>query len=115
MFGGRLVHENIRESRPVRNEVHAGRTFHYFTGAAVALIYPAFYFTFDVPMPKHHLIPSLAFGLATVALPWFLLFPAYGHGIFGVNAPARSRPLIAPTIEHILYGLGIGIVLNAVS
>ena len=94
--------------------MYAGRVFHYFTGATVGLIYPAFYFTFDV-MPEDHLLPGLAFGLATVALPWFLLFPAYGDGVFGVRAPVGSRPLVAPTIEHILYGLGLGIVLNAAS
>jgi hypothetical protein len=115
LFGGHFIHENIRESNPVRNEVHAGRVFHYFTGGSVALIYPAFYLVFSVPMPADHLIPSLAFGLATVVLPWFLLFPAYGYGFFGIRGPARSRPLIAPIIEHMLYGLGIGVVLSVAS
>ena len=115
MFRGRFLHEDIRRSTPVRNELLAGRIFHYSTGGSVALIYPAFYFSFNLPMPENHLIPSLVFGLATVALPWFLLFPAYGYGFLGARAPANSRPLIEPTIEHVLYGIGIGIVLNAAS
>ena len=84
----------------------------YITGGSAALLYPAYILVFNAPLPEDHLISSLVFGLATVILPWFILYPVFGYGFFGVRAPVKSRPLIAPTIEHMLYGLGIGIVLN---
>jgi hypothetical protein len=92
--------------------VLAGWTFHYFTGGSVALTYPLFYLAFNVPMPGNHLISSLLWGLATVLLPWFILFPGFGWGFFGVRAPSNVRPFISPMVEHLLYGLGLGIVLN---
>jgi hypothetical protein len=112
MFQGRFVHENIAASPSLRNETLTGAISHYLTGSGVALLYPAYFLVFGVSLPDYHLIPALIFGLATVALPWFILYPAFGYGFFGVRAPASSRPLIAPTIEHIVYGLGIGMVLN---
>ena len=78
----------------------------------MALLYPAYFLVLGVPLPEDHLISSLVFGLATVLLPWLILYPVFGYGFFGVRAPVNSRPLIAPTIEHMLYGLGIGMVFN---
>ncbi len=112
MFHGHFLHENILESSPARNEARVGLICHYITGGSVALLYPAYFLVFNLPLPEDHLIPGLVFGLATVLLPWLVLYPPFGWGFFGVRAPVKSRPLIAPTIEHVLYGLGIGIVLN---
>jgi hypothetical protein len=66
-------------------------------------------------MPESHLVPGLLWGLATVLFPWFILFPGFGWGFFGVRAPSNVRPLISPIVEHSLYGLGLGIVLNIAS
>ncbi len=112
IFGGHFVHKNIIESSPVKNEVLVGGAFHYFTGGSLALTYPLFYLAFNVPMPGNHLISSLLWGLATVLLPWFILFPGFGWGFFGVRAPSNVRSFISPMVEHLLYGLGLGIVLN---
>jgi hypothetical protein len=112
MFSGRFVHKNIIESSPFKNELSAGWIFHYLIGASVALTYPLFYFAFKVPVPANHLIPSLLWGLATTLLPWFTNFPAFGWGFFGIRAPRGTRPLIAPMISHVLYGLGLGMVLT---
>ncbi len=112
MFHGHFLRENIIASSPARNEALVGLISHYVTGGSVALLYPAYFLVLNVPLPEDHLICSLVFGLATVLLPWLVLYPAFGYGFFGVRAPLNSRPVIAPTIEHMLYGLGIGIVLN---
>ncbi len=112
MVHGQFVHENITASSPVRNEALVGLSVHYFIGGSVALFYPAYFIVFNVPLPDGHLISSLVFGLVTVLFPWLVLYPAFGHGFFGVRAPLNSRPLISPAIEHMLYGLGIGIVFN---
>ncbi len=115
MFRGHFVHTNIIESSPVKNELAAGWFFHYLTGGSVALTYPLFYLAFNVPLPANHLLSSLVWGLATTLLPWFILFPAFGWGFFGVRAPRGTRPLISPAVSHLLYGLGLGLVLNITS
>ena len=115
VLGGRFVHKNIIESSPVKNEVSIGLVFHYFTGGTVALTYPLFFLVFNVPMPESHLISGLLWGLATVFYPWFILYPSFGWGFFGAKAPNNVRALISPMVEHLLYGLGLGIVLNIAS
>ena len=115
IFGGHFVHKNIIESSPVKNEVLVGGAFHYFTGGSLALTYPLFYLAFNVPMQENHLISSLLWGLATVLFPWFILFPGFGWGFFGVRAPNNVRSFISPMVEHLFYGLGLGIVLNIAS
>jgi hypothetical protein len=92
-----------------------GWFFHYLTGASVALTYPFFYLAFNAPLPETHLLSSIVWGLATTLLPWFILFPAFGWGFFGVRAPRCTRPLILPVISHMLYGFGLGVVLNITS
>jgi len=112
LFSGHLVHENIIESSPVKNEVSVGWIFHYSLGAGVALTYPLFYLVLNMPMPENHLVPGLLWGLATTVLPWFTNFPGFGWGVFGVRAPKGMRSLLAPAIGHACYGLGLGLVLT---
>jgi len=66
---------------------------------------------FHVPSVVWHIPLSLLFGLLTCVLPWFILMPAIGKGVFGHKMPADKKPLLAPILSHIAYGLGIGITL----
>jgi hypothetical protein len=106
------VHRDIVKFSPLKYELPAGWITHYLTGGIVALTYPVFYLSFNVPMPADHLFPALLWGLATTLLPWFILYPAFGWGFLGIRAPGGTRPLIATTTSHVLYGLGLGIVLT---
>ncbi len=112
IFDARFVHKDIIDSSPVKNEASVGWIFHYVTGGGLALTYPLFYLTLNRPMPQDHLIPSVVWGLATTILPWLILYPGYGWGLFGLRAPMNASPLIATPVAHMLYGLGLGIVLN---
>lgn len=114
MFEGRFVHKNIIDSNPVKNEASAGWIFHYLTGGILALTYPLFFLALN-HMPQDHLISSVVWGLATSLLPWLILYPGYGWGLFGLRAPKNASPLIATPVAHMLYGLGLGIVLNIAS
>ncbi len=114
IFDGRFVHKNIIDSSPVKNEASAGWIFHYLTGGILALTYPLFYLFLN-NMPQDHLISSVVWGLATTLLPWLILYPGYGWGLFGLRAPRNASPLIATPVAHMLYGLGLGIVLNIAS
>lgn len=78
----------------------------------MALTYPALYLLSGAFLPGNHLLPGFGWGLATALLPWLILYPAFGWGFFGVRAPQGLRPLLSPVVSHLVYGLGVGIVLN---
>ena len=99
----------------MKNESAVGWGFHYFTGVTVALTYPAVLLAFTGAVPNNNLIPGLIWGLATVLLPWLVLFPGFGWGFFGIRSPRNVRSLLSPSIEHSIYGLGVGLVLTITS
>lgn len=112
LLRGRLTHEDIRESTPHPHEVKAGWGFHFIIGGgAVALIYPLFFKASGLPLPASHLLGGILFGLATSILPWFILLPSFGWGLFGRKGPDGSNALVASTLSHIPYGLGVGSVM----
>jgi hypothetical protein len=63
------------------------------------------------PPPLRHLLGGVLFGLATSLLPWFVLLPSFGWGLFGRRGPRGSNALLASTLSHIPYGLGVGAVM----
>ena len=106
---GQFTHSNILHSRPFQREVCAGWAFHFLVGGgAVALCYPLFFLSAGLPFPGNNLLGGLIFGLATSLLPWFILLPAFGWGFFGRYGPPGSNALLASTLSHIPYGLGVG-------
>ena len=115
LLSGKIYHPDIETTAPVNNEAHIAIVFHYLAGGgAVALAYPAFLTFFD----KTHLawqIPlPVLFGLITCILPWFILMPFLGKGVFGKKMPEQASPIIAPILSHLVYGLGIGITLVSI-
>ncbi len=109
LLRGQFSHSNIVDSRSYPYEVKAGWVFHFLVGGGgVALIYPFFFLATGLPLPGNHLPGGMLFGLATSALPWFILLPSFGWGMFGRRGPQGSNALLASTLSHLAYGLGIG-------
>jgi hypothetical protein len=109
---GQLTHANILDTRPVPGEASMGWAFHFLVGGGgVALMYPALLQLSGISLPTHHLLGGLLFGWATSLLPWFVLLPAFGWGWFGRHGPRGSNALLASTLSHIPYGLGVGAVI----
>ena len=89
-----------------------GWAFHFLVGGGgVALLYAAFVHAAGFEVPTHHLWGGVIFGAATSLLPWLLLLPAFGWGWFGRRGPRGSNALLASTVSHIPYGLGVGVVM----
>ena len=106
---GQLFHSNILNSKPLPQEVKAGWAFHFLVGGGgVALFYPLFFEATGLPFPNNQLLSGLLFGLSTSLLPWFILLPSFGWGLFGRRGPQGSNALLASTLSHIPYGLGVG-------
>ncbi len=113
LLRGRIIHSNILDSAPRPDEVKVGWAFHFLVGGGgVALLYPLFFQIAGLPFPGNHLLGGLIFGLATSALPWFILLPSFGWGIFGRRGPRGSNALLASTLSHLPYGLGVGAMLT---
>lgn len=111
---GQFTHANILDSRPFSHEVKAGWAFHFLVGGGgVALIYPLFFHATGLSFPENQLLGGLLFGLVTSLLPWFVLLPAFGWGFFGRRGPQGSNALLASTLSHIPYGIGVGAVIAA--
>lgn len=112
LLRGQFVHANILDSKPFTREVKAGWAFHFLVGGGgVALIYPLFFQATGLPLPNNHLLGGLLFGLTTSLLPWLVLLPSFGWGFFGQRGPQGSNALLASTLSHIPYGLGVGAVI----
>jgi hypothetical protein len=112
LMKGILLHKNITTTASVENEIRLGQVFHFIVGGGVvALFYPAFLELITFNEPLNHLLSATVFGLATSVLPWFVLMPSFGWGVFGSKAPEGARPIISPVLSHIPYGFGIGLTL----
>ena len=109
---GQWAHADIARSPVQPGEVRAGWAFHFLVGGGgVALMYAAFVRTIELMRPTDHLWGGLLFGAATSLLPWLVLLPAFGWGWFGCRGPRGSNALLASTVSHIPYGLGVGVVM----
>jgi hypothetical protein len=112
LLRGQFSHANILNSTPLSSEVKVGWVFHLLVGGGgVALIYPVFFQITGISLPANHLLGGLLFGMATSLLPWFILLPSFGWGLFGRRGPQGSNALLASTLSHIPYGLGVGAVI----
>lgn len=112
LLRGKFFHANILNSKPFPNEVNIGWAFHFLIGGGgVALIYPFFFLVTGLAFPKNHLLGGVLFGLATSLLPWFILLPSFGWGLFGRRGPKGANALQASPLSHIPYGLGLGAVI----
>jgi hypothetical protein len=75
MARGRFRHERIAAAPPVRGEHLIGWTAHYLSGVAFAGVLLAVCGLAWVRQPT--LAPALAFGIVTVAAPFFRCSPAW--------------------------------------
>lgn len=109
---GQWTHADIARSPSRRGEVRIGWAFHFLVGGgAVALAYPVFLQAVGSTLPAHLLWGAVAFGALTSLLPWLLLLPAFGWSWFGRRGPRGSNAVLASTVSHLSYGLGIGLVM----
>lgn len=112
LLRGQWAHADIACSAARPGEVRMGWAFHLLVGGGgVALMYAAFVHAFGLTAALHRLWGGVIFGAATSLLPWLVLLPAFGWGWFGRRGPRGSNALLASTVSHIPYGLGVGTVM----
>ena len=102
---GRVRHTAIAKATPVRGELALGWLVHYATGIAFAALLLALAGPAWAARPS--LLPALALGVATVAVPLLLIQPAMGAGIASRNTPTPLRNSLKSLATHTVFGLGL--------
>ncbi|QIL90679.1 DUF2938 domain-containing protein [Microbulbifer harenosus] len=100
-----FTHDNIGKAQPVRAETALGWSAHYLTGIALAAAMLGIYGNDWVAAPR--LSEALAFGLATVLLPFFVMQPALGAGIAAARTPRPMRARLLSVLTHGAFGVGL--------
>ena len=99
-------HADIARSAPVNHELLVALPVHYAIGIVLATLFV--WGTGEIGWPRSLGI-ALAFGLCTNVLPWLLMFPAMGYGLFGTHGPDGTRLFVSSLMSHAFFGLGLWI------
>ena len=102
---GRLRHATIGKAPPVRHETALGWLLHYAIGIVFAAMLVALAGIDWLRSPR--LAPAVAFGLATVAAPLFVMQPAMGAGFAASKTPAPLRNCLRSVANHIVFGCAL--------
>ena len=103
---GRLFASQLAEQPKEKYETFAGWFVHY----AVAVVYAGvFGFLIDLGFLHSTPVDGLAFGIASVVVPWFFFMPAMGNGVL---ANKTLNPILSCALAlmmHSIFGLSLGI------
>lgn len=110
---GRLTHAAIARAAPVRFERGLGWLTHYLIGIAYAALLVALCGPAWLAQPSW--LPALAFGLATVAAPWFVMQPAMGAGVLARKTPTPLSNALRNLANHAVFGTGLYLAAAAIA
>lgn len=102
---GIFVHRPITGTAPVRGEAATGWAFHYAVGIAYAALYLATMWLGLGSEPT--LVSALAFSLALLVAPWFVMQPALGLGFMAARAPHPTVIRVVNVSVHAAFGVGL--------
>jgi hypothetical protein len=102
---GIFVHRPITATPRVRGEVAIGWGFHYAVGIAYAALYLAIMRLGFGSGPT--LISALAFAIALLVAPWFVMQPALGLGFMAARMPHPAGVRAINVSVHTVFGLGL--------
>ena len=105
-------HTDIARAAPVNYELLIALLGHYAIGTVLATLFV--WGTGAVGWTRS-LGVALTFGVGTCVLPWLLMFPAMGYGVFGLHGPDGTRLFVSSLVSHALFGLGLWTAIRAVS
>ncbi|MGC4010862.1 MAG: DUF2938 domain-containing protein [Pseudomonas sp.] len=102
---GQFRHAPVGKAAPVAGELALGWFAHYATGIlfAAMLLGATGRNWLYAPTP----LPALAFGLATVLMPFLLMQPAFGLGIAAAKTTNPTKARLHSLATHAIFGLGL--------
>lgn len=106
MLHGQFIHRpTVAQSPPVRNENALGWFAHYAIGIIFAFIFIFLTGEFWFLFPSFW--PAYAWGVITVAAPYFIMQPAMGAGIAASRTPNPAKARLMSFLSHSAYGAGL--------
>ena len=102
---GTLVHRNITATPAKSHECKVGWTTHYLIGTAFALVFVLL--ASDGWLARPTLLPALAFGIATVVVPFFTVQPSFGLGVAASKTPNPNKARLKSVMTHTVFGVGL--------
>lgn len=105
MPGGIFRHSGISAASPKPAECVVGWIAHYAIGIVFAVLLVLLASTRWLHEPT--LPPAMILGLATVALPLFVMQPSFGLGIASSRAPNPAQARVRSLMNHAVFGIGL--------
>ncbi|MEH6497157.1 MAG: DUF2938 domain-containing protein [Pseudomonas marincola] len=102
---GKVIHNNIAETSPVRAELLIGWGAHYLIGIIFAGALLAVVGLDWTTAPT--LIPPIAIGVLSVAAPLFIMQPCMGAGVAASKTPNPNVSRLRSLIAHTSFGIGL--------
>lgn len=94
--------KDIRMSPEHKNEKITGLMLHYFIGFCLSLLFAL--------LPFRGLVSGITYGAFSNVFPWLFMYPAMGFGFFGSRLDVTKKLILFSFINHIVYGLVLGLV-----
>lgn len=107
MPGGRFMHDNITTVAAKPRECLVGWMAHYSIGISFAFVFIALAPSW---LARPTLLPALAFGIATVVVPFTTVQPAFGLGLASSRVTHPARAQMKSVMTHAVYGAGLFLV-----
>ena len=105
LFHGQIAHASIRQSPRIPGELAWGWLTHYAVGIAFAGLLVALRGLDWTQSPS--LLPAIAVGMSTVAVPLFVMQPAMGSGFAASKTPTPLKNCVRSLANHTVFGLGM--------
>lgn len=105
LMRGQVAHDAIRRAPPIVAELGLGWLTHYLVGIAFAIVLVVLQGASWLDQPT--LLPALAWGLATVSVPLFVMQPAMGAGVASSRTPTPLMNCLRSVVNHAVFGLGL--------
>jgi hypothetical protein len=105
MAHGTFRHDRIAAASPIEAERVIGWSAHYIIGVAFAA--GLIWIVGSEWLRSPTLAPALAFGIATVAAPFFLMQPGMGAGIAASRTPNPNSARLQSLLTHAVFGFGL--------
>ena len=113
MPDGIFRHDSIAAAPKKSAECAVGWIAHYAIGVGFALLLVVLTSTQWLDEPT--LLPAMTVGLATVALPFCVMQPAFGLGLASSRTPNPTQARLRSLVNHAVFGIGLYISALAVS
>lgn len=113
MARGKFSHSSIAKAEPVKNELAIGWATHYAVGIVFAAVLVALQGSSWVQQPTF--VPAFLTGVATVAMPLFVMQPAMGSGFAASKTPTPLKNCARSVANHAVFGVGMYLAAIAVA